>query len=73
MAVDFIQINRPDLEQIELRTNWINPSAIAMVTKHQRGNTISAHIIWISGRSTKLEGNPAKVFLQAWEANYASN
>ena len=38
------RIDRPDLADVEIRTNWINPAAIAMVTKQQKGNVLAVKI-----------------------------
>lgn len=63
----FIRCDRPDIADIEIRVNWINAAAIAMVTKQQRGNAVHATIVWTCGRSTKLEGQAAILFLEKWE------
>lgn len=64
----FIKVDRPDLEEIELRTNWINPAAIAQVIKKQKGNTIHVHIYWLGkAQPTELDGAAAKAFLAAFE------
>ena len=63
----FIKVARPDLEAIELRTNWINPAAIAQVIKKQNGNSIHVCIYWLGkAQPTELEGKAAKAFLTAW-------
>lgn len=64
----FIQVDRPELENIELRTNWINPAAIAQVIKKQRGNSLHVHIYWLNRQThTELEGAAAKAFLKVFE------
>ena len=68
----FLQIDRTDIQEIEIRTNWINPAAIAMVTKQQRGNVIAVNIHWVSGQSTKMEGKAALIFLDCWDEYQAS-
>lgn len=62
----FLKVDRPDIEEIEIRTNWLNPAAIAMVTKKQRGNSIHITILWICGKSTQIEGQAATLFLEKW-------
>lgn len=65
----FIQVDRSDIPpEIEARTNWINPTAIAMVTKQQRGNNLHLTIVWMSGRTTKIADKAAHLFLERWEA-----
>jgi hypothetical protein len=71
-VTNFLVINRPDLETVELRCNWINPAAIAMVVKQQRGNALSVKIHWTSGQTTSLNDQAAKFFLDKWEIYYAS-
>ncbi|AFY39875.1 hypothetical protein Lepto7376_3699 [[Leptolyngbya] sp. PCC 7376] len=64
----FIKVERPDLAEVELRTNYINPAAIAQVIKNQKGNSFHVHIYWMGKNNpTDLEGEAAKAFLQAFE------
>lgn len=64
----FIKVERPELEDMELRTNWINPAAIAQVIKKQKGNAIHVHIYWLNRLApTSLEGEAAKSFLKVFE------
>ena len=65
----FIYVPRPDLKEVDFREDWINPAAIAMVSKHQKGNVITVWIRWISGKATHIEDpKAAKVFLDRWQA-----
>lgn len=63
----FLKIDRPDIPaEVELRTNWINSSAIAMVTKKQKGNSTHVQILWTCGKTTAIEGKAAHLFLEKW-------
>lgn len=66
----FFKIDLPDA--VDERTNWINPGAIAMVSRKARGNQLWVKILWISGHSTNIEGADALAFLATWEGKNAS-
>ncbi len=71
---EFIRVDRPDLVDVEIRINWINPAAIALVTMQQRGNAISVKLYLVGGGSVHIkESAPARLFLQKWEEYLASN
>jgi hypothetical protein len=66
----FIEMERPDLADIELRTNWINPAAIAMVRAISRRD-VEIHWTCILKKPSKLTDKGAEVFLQQWEEYHA--
>lgn len=68
-ADSFIKCDRPDIADIEIRTNWINPAAISMVTKRQNGNNIHVQILWTCGKTSTLENKAAILFLEKWEGS----
>ena len=68
----FIRVDRPDLKEVEIRINWINPAVIAMLVWTQRGNAMFATIHWAKGGETKIKGEAAVLLIKRWEEYLAS-